>query len=197
MKKRYDTKLVRSYRSYSLEDLCRIYNDDKLHPQTIRTWIREEKLEAISNGNKLLIYGAVWKNFHARRNKQAKRTLTFHEMKCLHCKVIGEIKDKTIHNITESRSGGLDAEVECSKCNRHNKRMYKRSEHELLHREFTIIHDEVGLLYDSCSSPCTTHIEAPKRGVASESLSTPSSSSSTLPCKTHIDMTQTNFMDLL
>lgn len=88
MFEKYDHRLVKSYKSYTLQELCRLYKEDQLHIQTIRGWLRNGELPSIKDGNKHLIYGAVFKKFLFERNKKHKKHMHFKEFKCCACKQI-------------------------------------------------------------------------------------------------------------
>jgi hypothetical protein len=126
MSKRYDHRLVRSYISYSIAEICRLYKVNKLHPQTVRGWIIFDGLEANQDGHKILIYGAVLKQFLSDRNKGRKRTLKMDELYCCKCRAINSPVQNTITSLMEQPNGCLLAKGICPDCGFMMQRMYKR-----------------------------------------------------------------------
>ncbi len=186
MRKKYDSRKVKSYRSYSIADLCRVYEQDKLHHQTIRKWIREEKIAPIVDGRKILIYGVVWKKFLCKNNNRGKKKLKFRELKCCKCRTICEPLENIIHGLRIYNSGCLEAKVICSNCGHVNRRLYKRIEHEMLQEYFLVLHDEVTLLSDSCNSPNKTHSKTCEKQPTSESTEKPLNNTIIPLNKTHL-----------
>ena len=62
MFKYYNSALVISNRSYSIDEICYLYRDKKLHSQTIRGWIKQYSIPLIRK-NPILIHGSVIKQF--------------------------------------------------------------------------------------------------------------------------------------
>ena len=87
MAKKYDWRRIQSYRSYKLKDISRAFQDKKLHPQTIRGWIREHNLPSFTDGKAVYVYGAVLKQFLKERNEASKSPLALHEFRCFPCHV--------------------------------------------------------------------------------------------------------------
>jgi hypothetical protein len=201
MHKKYDARKVKSYRSYKIADLCRIHHDDNLHKQTIRTWIKQGKLQAMMHEGDYYIYGAIWKNHIKQNNNGNKRTLAFREMSCRKCKFIGEPLDGQILELKLLPSGGLEAQVVCRSCRHQNRRLYKRVEHQKIHNEFVVLHDLVEQLKDSDICPRKTHIVNAAIAPASESpilpAPAPPENSHTSLNKANSTHDQTNFFDLL
>ena len=63
IKKHNSNKIIESYRSYKISDICRIFKEKKLHAQTIRKWIKEYGLEAFEHKGDFYIYGAILKEY--------------------------------------------------------------------------------------------------------------------------------------
>ena len=159
MFKKYDPRLVRSYHSYKVADLCRLYRDKKLHAQTIRGWINSGKLTAFTDGKNILVYGAVFKQFLLDMNKKHKRTLAFTEFRCGKCKTIAAPLHNTISTMAPGRNGCILAYGVCVSCGHKITRIYARSTEEKILQSFTVQHNELaGLWYSSCTTS-KTHIE--------------------------------------
>jgi hypothetical protein len=197
MHKKYDARLVKLYRSYTIADLCRIHHADNIHQQTIRTWIKAGKLQAMMHKGEYYIYGAIWKNYIKENNNGNKRTLKFREMNCRKCKFIGEPLDGQVLQLKVLPNGGLEAQVVCRSCRHQNRRFYKLAEHQKLHNEFLVLHDVVGVLCDSAISPSKTHLLAELNMGACEPLIKPPPNTSTTPSNTNFNQQQYNFLDSL
>jgi|GEM_PF-2515773 len=193
MYKKYDAGRVCLYRSYTIADLCRLYSNQGLHPQTVRAWVKHGGLQAINAKGKLYIYGAIWKVYLKQRNKAKEIKLKLHQIKCLSCKVITEPLDSIIHKLDFSPSCGLQGDVACGHCGYRQHRYYKKSEHSKLKESFTVLLDETGLLYDSSTTPNKTHLMGGKKLTTSELPD----NTSTPPNNANMLATQTNFLDLL
>ena len=156
MFKYLNPNLICSHRSYTVEKICALYESKKLHPQTIRAWVKSGDLEAVTH-KPLLICGAILKNFLIHRNASNKKTLAFNEFKCFTCK----------ENYTPSHSeiilygrknGSLNATALCGVCGRQNSRFYKKSDESELRKIFVIKQPAVTTICNSPSSNTKTHI---------------------------------------
>lgn len=87
MFKNYNPRLVKQYRSYTVEQICNLFKEKKLHPQTVRDWVKSGELETITK-KPIAIYGAVLKDFLEKRNASYKKQLEFNQFKCLKCQEI-------------------------------------------------------------------------------------------------------------
>lgn len=169
MFKKYDPRLVRSYRSYKISDLCRIYRAKKLHPQTIRGWINSGKLEAIRDGNIILIYGAIFKKFLLDSNSQHKRILGFNQLRCGKCKAIDAPKDNIITKLVSGRRGCIIVYGICSCCGHGISRIYKAEAAPEIVRSFIVQHNELQALYNISCSTGNTHLENDAKPASCES----------------------------
>ncbi len=48
MFKYYNPQLVKKYRSYTAEEICKLFENKRLHVQTIREWVKSGELEVIT-----------------------------------------------------------------------------------------------------------------------------------------------------
>lgn len=159
MFKKYDHRLVHSYKSYTIKEICRLYKALGLHDKTVRAWIRTDKLDVINDGNKLLIYGAVLKQFLKNRNKSRKRPLAANEFFCCKCKGINPPLENTIISITIQKNGSLQASGLCPSCACEMKRLYKRSECKKIMDCFSFEVEAVIVLSDISCSAYNAHPE--------------------------------------
>lgn len=126
-----------------------IHKSEKLHPQSIRKWIKKGELKAFLNERDYYVYGAVWKEFLKNRNKtrREKSSLDFNQFKCFKCKA----KQPPLNNIITKLSTGFNGCIQafgvCQKCGYDGlKRPYKRSELAQIKEIFKIELDEVAIL---------------------------------------------------
>jgi hypothetical protein len=159
MFKKYDHRLVKSYKSYTLQELVRLYKADQLHIQTIRDWIRSGELDCIQDGNKYLIYGAVLKQFLFNRNMNKRRNLQFNEFLCCKCKQINRPLEATIISATIKKNGSILATAICPNCAFEMKRLYKGSEVDKILKIFQIEAEALRVLSDTSSSASKTHLK--------------------------------------
>lgn len=74
MPKKDDAKVIHSYKSFKIADICRLYKEQKIHPQTIRKLIKAGKLEAFEYQGEWYVYGAILKQHFENKNKDRKKT---------------------------------------------------------------------------------------------------------------------------
>jgi DNA-directed RNA polymerase subunit M/transcription elongation factor TFIIS len=168
MYKKYDHQKPKSYRSYKISDICRLYRDKKLHEQTVRKWVKSGQLEAIFDGNVILIYGAVLKRFLQDSNQQHQKKLEFSHFRCGKCKT----KDAPLeHQVTlqQGRGGSIQAFGMCITCGHCMHRHYKASQRAEIEKVFHVLHSEVRRLDDSSDTTSKTHIENNPKTPPSES----------------------------
>ncbi|MFA5880165.1 MAG: helix-turn-helix domain-containing protein [Candidatus Margulisiibacteriota bacterium] len=151
MFKYYNPNLIKSYLSYSVEQICKIYANKRLHPQTIRQWVKSGKLESVSK-KPILIHGTVFKEFIKTRNDNHKKQLNFNQFKCIKCKEINIPKDNKI-SIYRNKNGSLRAVGICPSCKHQNMRFYKKIDEQKLRGTFDIKTSDMLRL---CNSSCST-----------------------------------------
>jgi|DEB0MinimDraft_4_1074332.scaffolds.fasta_scaffold00979_5 hypothetical protein len=175
MFKKYSPRIkeLYNYRSYKIVDLCKIHKSEKLHPQSIRKWIKKGELKAFMHERDYYIYGAVWKEFLTNRNKQQKekRKLKFDQFICFKCKSNQPPLNNVITKLTTGFNGCIEAFGVCQKCgNEELKRSYKRSELAKIKEIFKIELDELSSLCNSSTSTNKTHSNISQKMGGSESL---------------------------
>jgi ribosomal protein L40E len=171
MFKKYSPRLIYSYRSYKIPELCKIYKDQKLNPQTIRKWIKKSGLDAFLYQRDYYIYGAVWKEFLTNRNKQhkEKRSLDFEQFKCFKCKAKLPPLDNVITKLTTGFNDCIKAFGVCRKCGDDElERSYKRLKLDKIREVFKIELDELTILCNSSTSTNKTHSNSSQKVLGSE-----------------------------
>lgn len=169
MFKKLDPKVVKSYKSYTSQEISRLFKSDQLHIQTIRAWINNGELSHFKDGNKYLIYGAVLKEFLFERNKSKERTLQFMEFWCWKCKQINKPLEATILSATIKANGSILAISMCPNCAFEMKRLYKCADVDKIFASFKIEAEAVRVLSDISSSAYNTHLKPDHKTQRSES----------------------------
>lgn len=170
MFKKYDPRLLSSYRSYKLRDICRLYRDKKLHDKTIRGWINNGKLEAFKDGNTILVYGATLKLFFTKNNNKHKRTLEFNQFRCGKCKSIDAPLNNTITKLTTGKNGCILAFADCSSCGHNMNRPYKKNKEQKIMEFFKIEDNEPVRIYGYSCDTGNTHPDREEKKPESELL---------------------------
>jgi len=169
MKKKYNTnKIIESYRSYKISDICRIFIKKKLHPQTIRKWIKECGLEAFEHKGDFYIYGAILKEFLKTYNNKNKKTLTDNQFKCQKCKKIDIAKDNITTKTEERENGNIVIFGICIYCNYEMRKFWSKNRKNELLEIFN--QKQVMTREDSLNTPNKTNIENNQIIQVSESI---------------------------
>ncbi|MBI2791257.1 MAG: helix-turn-helix domain-containing protein [Gammaproteobacteria bacterium] len=169
MFKKYNPRRVKSYKSYTLQEISRLYKTDQLHIKTIRAWINSRELNYFKDGNKYLIYGAVLKQFLFNRNQgKSRRSLQFDEFMCCKCKQINRPLIDTILSVAIRKNGSILAIAMCPNCASEMNRFYKRTEIDKIFACFQIEADALRVLSDTSSSASNTHLNTNHKTQGSE-----------------------------
>lgn len=171
MFKKYDHRLVKSYKTYTIQELCRLFKKDQLHIQTVRAWIRNGELASIKEGNKHLIYGGVLKKFLFDRNKKHRNSLQFFEFKCCACKQINAPLEGTILSAEIRNNGSILTTALCPHCGCEMKRLYKGNEADQILAKFQVEQEALLVLSDISCHASKTHLETDQEIAGSESSS--------------------------
>lgn len=161
-----------NYRSYKIANLCKIHQSEKLHPQSIRKWIKSGALKAFLHERDYYIYGAVWKEFLANRNKEHKveKSLDFKHFRCGKCKSKQPPLNNVITKLTTGFNGCIEAIGVCQKCGDDQlKKSYKRLKLDQIKEVFEIKLDELPILCNSSISTNKTHSNIGQKEGVSES----------------------------
>ena len=170
MIKKYNYSLINSKRSYTVEQICNLFKDKKLHPQTIRKWINIDGLKTVSSTPKFLIHGGVLKQFLKNKSSSIKQTLEFTEFKCFSCKHAIKPKDNQISIVVQPNKS-IKAMAFCMLCNSKITKFYKANLHQKLHTTFFIKPIE-STLCNTLDSSLKTHINIPTSKLCIESSKT-------------------------
>ena len=100
-----------------------LFSDKKLHPQTVRGWIKKEGLSCIKDSEWLIFSGDL-KEFLKKRNQTGKVTMSLNEFNCLSCqKIITPTSDSI--TVTKRTNGTYNVKSICPKCSKLVCRLYK------------------------------------------------------------------------
>ena len=168
MSKSLNPNLIVSNRSYTTEKICTIYKSQKLHPQTVRGFIKNEGLKVVSM-KPIVILGKDLKEFLKRRNAH-KKTLAFNEFKCPKCKAISEPQNKEI-SIYYNKNRSIRAVGICGVCPAEMQRFYSVNDEEKV-RKFFLVKLKLSTLCNSSYTTLQTNIktneEAPQNEYKTE-----------------------------
>jgi hypothetical protein len=184
MFKYYNPQLIHSKRSYTVEKLCNVYKDKKLHAQTVRGWVNSGELETISK-KPIVIYGAIAKSFLEKRNKSHKKTLGFEQIKCVGCKQISFPKNKEI-TLYQNKNGIWKAVGFCQLCDNEILKFYKKDDRQKLEETFIIKQPELVTLCNKSDTASKTHLNEQEKVVSSEPPQDEQQNSTTTVSKTNI-----------
>jgi Zn finger protein HypA/HybF involved in hydrogenase expression len=193
MFKYYNPNLIVSCKSYTVDQICKLYAAKKLHAQTIRQWVKSGELEAVSN-RPILIYGEVLKSFIEARNKAHKRTLEFNQFKCVKCREVSPPKGNAI-SVYQNKNGSLKAVGICPACNHQNFRFYKRTDRSNLEKMFVFNTPHVTTICDGLVSSTKTHLNNNDKPPSNEPLKKDIKNERKLASKTHLNSQQLSLLD--
>ncbi len=159
MSKKYDYRRIQAYRAYTVRDICRLYQDLKLHEHTIREWINLGELEAFQSGKKLYVYGGVLKKYLKDKRNRKRRSLTFEEHKCWTCGTVAVPTNNIIKHLKCGQNNNVTSLADCPGCGLTMRRSYPTNAVPEILRIFTVEQNDVSRLYDSTCSTRKTDIE--------------------------------------
>ncbi|KTC64604.1 Uncharacterised protein (plasmid) [Legionella adelaidensis] len=166
MFKYYNSHLVKQYRSYTVEQICDLFKEKKLHPQTVRDWVKSDDLETITR-KPILIYGATLKDFLEKRNASHKKQLEFNQFKCLKCQEIIIPQNNTI-SMYKNKNGSIKAAATCPACNNKIARFYKQNEQVKLEGTFVINEAQLVTICNLSPTAGKTHLNSTANNGSSE-----------------------------
>jgi hypothetical protein len=162
--KLYSHKRVRYWDVYDTDDICAVFADKKLHPQSVRKWIKNG-LKTIDSGKPALIYGNDLIVFLKKQNTKNKCVTAFDELFCMACKDARPIYQ---NKITVTQKANMLAVCGlCRVCKTKMFQNYKLADFPSLRKKFHVV--DVLELYDCEVSSGKTHIHAHKHQPVSES----------------------------
>jgi len=164
-KQLYSHKRVRYWDVYDTDDICAVFADKRLHPQSVRKWIKNGGLKAIDSGKPALIYGNDLIVFLKKQNTKNKCVTAFDELFCMTCK---DARPILKNKITMTQKAHLVAVSGlCRICKNKMFQNYKLADIPKLIKKFSVV--DVSQLYDCAVPSGKTHIHAHEQQPVSES----------------------------
>lgn len=135
MSKLYNISRISRLLSYDIEDICDLYSNNRLHPQTVRKWIKQG-LVTIDSGRPVLIHGSDLIVFLKRINEKHHTNLQFDEFYCVTCKEAHIHLHKTVY--LEQREHFIRAKGLCPKTKKMMNKSYKMTDYPELKKNFNL-----------------------------------------------------------
>lgn len=164
MSKIYNLNIISSLLSYTIEDVCILYSKRKLHPQTVRKWIKNG-LQLVDHYKPALLHGSNLKDFLGKLNDNSLINLNFDEFYCFSCKEAHIPLHREIY--IDCSGQFIKATGVCPKTKKIMKKSYKLADYPELKKFFNLV--EKSRLYDSLNTGLETQIEDNKENQKTES----------------------------
>lgn len=164
-KRLYPHRWVRYWQTYDVDDICALFSDLGLHPQTVRKWTKNG-LKTIDKGRPALIYGNDLKAYLKENNSKHKCKTDFDQLYCPSCQDARHIFENKMHVTQNSQS--LLVNGICRTCKNPMYQFYKLSDFSKLRQKFKLV--GVSELYDCKHPHGKTHLETTTDNALSESF---------------------------
>ena len=152
MSKAYQTNKISHFLCYTIDEVCNLYKTQRLHPQTVRKWIKNG-LKTTDNKTPQLIRGSELKEFLGKLNDSRKLDVDFKEFYCFHCKQVHKPYRNTI--AAEQDKSFIKAKALCPNTKKIMNKSYKFSDYSELKKIFNLT--DAPRLYDSLNTASKTH----------------------------------------
>lgn len=149
---------IRYWYAYDIEDICTLFNDLGLHPQTVRKWIKDG-LPTVDTGKPILIYGNNLIEWLKKRNYSNKCSTELNQMFCMKCQDARQVFQRQISIDQNGRF--LKVKGICRNCKTIMNKNYKLAVLPELRQLFKVV--DVLQLDDSAKSTCKTHFHTKDR----------------------------------
>lgn len=163
-KRLYSHKRVRYWYAYDIDDICTVFSDLGLHPQTVRAWVKNG-LKIIDSGKPTLIYGNDLISFLKKKNSQNKCSTEFDQLYCMKCQDARPVFRNMV--IVEHKNKFLKVQGHCRACKTSMFKSYKMETFPELRKTFTLV--DVLELYDPTLTTDKAHIETQEVTTLNES----------------------------
>lgn len=163
-KRLYPHNRIRYGYSYDIEEVCQIFADKGLHPQTVRAWIKAG-LKTVDSGRPILIYGYDLISFLKKRNDSNKCAIQFDEFYCMHCQCARPVYKNRI--TIEQQRQFLMAKGHCRKCKSRMCKSYSLATYPEIKKTFKVV--GASQLYDCSVAADKTHLETKEETPLTES----------------------------
>jgi hypothetical protein len=163
-KRLYHHRRVRYWYSYNVEEICEVFSDSKLHPQTIRKWIKNG-LSTVDTKKPALVYGNELISYLKKNNNTNKCKTEFDEMYCMRCQDAQPVFRQNVS--IEQKRQFLKVQGACRQCKQPMFKNYKLLSFKALRKKFRLV--DVLELYDFDNSTNKTHMQAQQKNAKIES----------------------------
>lgn len=160
----YPHKRVRYWYAYNIDEICSVFADKGLRPQTVRSWIKGG-LKTIDSGKPVLVYGHDLISFLKKRNDRNKCSTTFDQFYCFKCRDARSVFQNRIS--IEQQGQFLKAKGHCRQCKTRMCKSYNMAAYSQLRKTFKLV--GVSELNDCSNSTDKTHIDTEVKTPPSES----------------------------
>ena len=154
MSRVYNISKISRLLSYTIDDICNLYSNRHLHPQTVGKWIKKG-LNPIDSCKPVLIHGVDLRHFLQKSNELHKHHLDFEEFFCMTCKEAHIPLYRRIR--IEHKVSRINAKDLCPRTRKIINRCYKLSDYSELRKIFILAETE--RLYDSNVPLLSTQID--------------------------------------
>lgn len=154
-KRIYPLQPIKYWWAYDIDEVCDLYKKYKLHPQTVRQWLKDG-LKTIDNTKPTLVYGDDLREFLGRQNQSSKCKLEFHQLYCVKCREAKEPYRKQI--VVEQKAKFLSVKALCNICKNIMPKSYKLTDFPELKKIYAVV--GVSQLYDTAHPTLNTHFPA-------------------------------------
>ena len=151
----YPHRRIKYWHVYDIDNICAVFSDLGLHPQTVRKWITQNGLKTIDQGKPTLIYGHDLIVFLKAQNSKGKCRLDFNQFFCMKCQDGGHLFQSKI--VIEQKALILKGHAVCRTCKSRMFRSYSLNDIAELKSTFKLV--GVSELYDCTDTTAKTHIE--------------------------------------
>jgi hypothetical protein len=153
-KRLYPHKRVRYWYVYDVDDICALFSDLGIHPQTVRAWVKKG-LNMIDKGKApTLIYGHDLIAYIKSQNSKGKRKTAFNEMFCVKCQDARNVFQRNVS--VKQKAKFLQVSGACRECKTTMFQNYKMADLPKIKRTFHVV--DVLELYDCADSTSKTHL---------------------------------------
>ncbi len=163
-KRLYTHRRLRYWYTYDIDEICAVFADKGLHPQTVRGWIKAG-LKTIDSGKPVLIYGNDLISFLKKRNDQNKCSTAFDQFYCFKCRDARSVFQNRI--AIKQQGQFLKASGHCRQCKTRMYKSYSLAAYPQLRQTFKLV--GVSELYDCSASADKTHLDTEDKTPPTES----------------------------
>ena len=154
MSRNYSLKCIRYWYAYDVDEVCGLYKDQKLHPQTVLGWIKAG-LPTIDQAKPFLVMGNALIEFLGKRNQEGRHKTSLHEIFCMSCQ---DIKKPYRGQVQIVRYGFTNMKAVCPDCKKTMNKGISLDAYPAIKKIFTVV--DVLQLYDCEAPPANTHLLA-------------------------------------